>query len=168
MLRKFRRNLRLRRIGELKNPILRLALATLDRPTDLKDEFCLTHTLDLDHLNQHVEAAQIAEPHDAIVAMDIRLATLRAYCSTDSTFAFQCLSAMPELLDDARAQRSLHTYFNRLGLPEFAESLLGTPEFTLKKKSRTRQFLKVIARQPQTTSEVLPITIGQDTFLVFR
>ena len=162
MLRKFRRNLRLRRIGELNNSILKLALATLDRPTDLKDEFCLTHTLDLDHLNQHAEAAKIAEPHDAIVAMDIRLATLRAYCSTDTTFTFQCLSAMPELLDDARARRSLHTYFNRLGVPEFAESLLGSPEFTLKKKSRTRQFLKVIAGEPQKSHEVMPTSFNED------
>ncbi|MDA1130043.1 MAG: glycosyltransferase [archaeon] len=166
MLRKFRRNLRLRRIESHNNSILQLALATLDRPTDLKDEFCLTQTLDLDHLNQHVEAAKIAEPHDAIVTKDIRLATLRAYCSTDSTFAFQCLSAMPELLDDARARRSLHTYFNRLGVPEFAESLLGPPEFIFKKKSRTRQFLKVIAGRPQKLPETVPASIEEDRGLI--
>ena len=53
MLKKFRRNLRLRRIEVHDNSILKLALATLDRPTDLKDEFCLNGTLDLDHLNQY-------------------------------------------------------------------------------------------------------------------
>ena len=166
MLKKFLRNLHLRRLREHKNQIIQIALSTLDRPTDLKDEFCLTLTLDLNHLNQYVEAAKIAALHDVIVAMDIRLATLRAYCSTDSIFAFQCLAAMPELLDDFRAQRSLHTYFNRLGVPEFAESLLGAPEFNLKKKSRSRQFLKVIAGQPQTLHEVTPNTIYEDRELI--
>jgi glycosyltransferase involved in cell wall biosynthesis len=166
MLKKFRRNLRLRRIEAHDNSILKLALATLDRPTDLKDEFCLNGTLDLDHLNQYEEAAKIAEAYDAIVAMDIRLATLRAYCSTDSIFAFQCLAAMPELLDDARARRSLHTYFNRLGVSDFAESLLGVPEFTFKKKSRSRQFLKVIGKQSQKPPEVLLSSIDDDRELV--
>ena len=166
MLKKFRRNLRLRRIEVHDNSILKLALATLDRPTDLKDEFCLNGTLDLDHLNQYEEAAKIAEAYDAIVAMDIRLATLRAYCSTESIFAFQCLAAMPALLDDARARRSLHTYFNRLGVSDFAESLLGVPEFTFKKKSRSRQFLKVIGKQSQKPPEVLLSTIDDDRGLV--
>ena len=166
MLKKFRRNLRLRRIEVHDNSILKLALATLDRPTDLKDEFCLNGTLDLDHLNQYEEAAKIAEAHDAIVAMDIRLATLRAYCSTESIFAFQCLAAMPALLDDARARRSLHTYFNRLGVSDFAESLLGVPEFTFKKKSRSRQFLKVIGKQSQKPPEVLLSSIDDDRELV--
>ena len=166
MLKKFRRNLRLRRIEVHDNSILKLALATLDRPTDLKDEFCLNGTLDLDHLNQYEEAAKIAEAYDAIVAMDIRLATLRAYCSTESIFAFQCLAAMPALLDDARARRSLHTYFNRLGVSDFAESLLGVPEFTFKKKSRSRQFLKVIGKQSQKPPEVLLSSIDDDRGLV--
>ena len=166
MLKKFRRNLRLRRIEVHDNSILKLALATLDRPTDLKDEFCLNGTLDLDHLNQYEEAAKIAEAYDAIVAMDIRLATLRAYCSTESIFAFQCLAAMPALLDDARARRSLHTYFNRLGVSDFAESLLGVPEFTFKKKSRSRQFLKVIGKQSQKPPEVLLSSIDDDRELV--
>ena len=68
----------------------------------------------------------------------------------DAVFVFQCPSAMPELLDDQRAVRSFHTYLNRIGQPEFAESLLGAPEITMKKRPRRKKFLDFLT--PQSTS----------------
>ena len=141
MLKRYRRNRRLRRLKEIGNPVIGIALQCLDRPTDLKDEFSLRQTLDLDTLHVHSAAASLAEKYDGIVSKDIRLATLRAFCAMDAVFVFQCLSAMPELLDDQRAVRSFHTYLNRIGQPEFAESLLGPHEITTKKRSRRKKFL---------------------------
>ena len=57
MLKRYRRNRRLRRLKEIGNPVIAIALQCLDRPTDLKDEFSLRQTLDLDNLHAHSEAA---------------------------------------------------------------------------------------------------------------
>ena len=153
MLKGYRRNRRLRRLKELGNPVIDIALQCLDRPTDLKDEFSLRQTLDLDNLQAHADAAFLAEKLDDIVSKDIRLATLRAYCAMDAVFVFQCLSAMPELLDDQRAVRSFHTYLNRIGQPEFAESLLGPHEITTKKRSRRKKFLDFLIPQPTSSNK---------------
>ena len=153
MLRRYRRNRRLRRLKEIGNPVIGIALQCLDRPTDLKDEFSLRQTLDLDTLHVHTEAASLAEKYDGIVSKDIRLATLRAFCSMDAVFVFQCLSAMPELLEDQRAVRSLHTYLNRIGQPEFAESLLGSPDFTLNKRPRRPRILDFITSKTTSISK---------------
>ena len=144
MLKRYRRNRRLRRLKEINNPVIGIAMQCLDRPTDLKDEFSLRQKLDLDNLHAHAEAAQMAESIDSIVGKDIRLATLRAFCTVDPVYVFQCLSAMPEMLTDQRAIRSLHTYLNRIGQSEFAETLLGTPGFTMKKKSKRERILEII------------------------
>ena len=55
------RNRRLRRLKEIGNPVIDIALQCLDRPTDLKDEFSLRQTLDLDNLQAHADAAFLAE-----------------------------------------------------------------------------------------------------------
>ena len=167
MLRRYRRKRRLRRLKDVNDPVIDLALQCLDRPTDLKDEFSLRQTLDLDNLWVHTEAAILAGKFDAIVSNDIRLATLRAYCTTDAAFVFQCLSAMPELLNDRRAVRSLHTYFNRIGQPEFAESLLGTPEFILKKKPRRQKILDFITSQVAPPSKQEKSIFYEDQSLDF-
>ena len=83
MLKRYRRNRRLRRLRALQHPVIELALQCLDRPTDLKDEFSLRQTLDLDTLNSHAEVARLAEGFDEILSNDIRLATLRAFCTID-------------------------------------------------------------------------------------
>jgi glycosyltransferase involved in cell wall biosynthesis len=150
MLKRYQRNRRIRRLRGLQHPVVEIALQCLDRPTDLKDEFSLRQTLDLDTLQTHAEAARIAEKVDEVVSSDIRLATLRAFCTIDAVFVFQCLAAMPEMLTDQRAKRSLHTYFNRIGQAEFAETLLGVPEFSMKKRSKRRKILDLLA--PQTSS----------------
>jgi len=134
LFRKFLRSRRLRKLKINDHEVIRLALKNLDKPTDLKEAFTLSIAFDLDTIYQHAELARFSEKSDTIVAMDIRLATLRSFCSLDASFAFQCLVAMPELLNDQRAIRSLHTYFNRLGLHEFAENLLGEPNFEVRKK----------------------------------
>ena len=167
MLRRYRRNRRLRRLKEIGNPVIGIALQCLDRPTDLKDEFSLRQTLDLDNLYVHAEAATLAEKHDGIVGKDIRLATLRAFCAMDAVFVFQCLSAMPELLGDQRAVRSLHTYFNRVGQPEFAESLLGSPDFSLKKRPRRQKILEFITSKSTPTSNLAKPGFGEDKNLDF-
>lgn len=153
MLKRYRRKRRLRRLKEINNQVIGIAMQCLDRPTDLKDEFSLRLKLDLDNLHAHAEAACIAENFDRIVGKDIRLATLRAFCTVDAVFVFQCLSAMPEMLTDQRAIRSLHTYFNRIGQSEFAASLLGAPGFTMKKKSKRERILDVITSPSVSTSE---------------
>ena len=79
MLKRYRRNRRLRRLKEIGNPVIGTALQCLDRPTDLKDEFSLRQTLDLDTLHVHSAAASLAEKYDGIVSKDIRLATLRLF-----------------------------------------------------------------------------------------
>ena len=134
LLRKFLRSRRLRKLIVNDHEVIRLALKNLDKPTDLKEAFTLSIAFDLDTIYQHAELARFSEKSDTIVAMDIRLATLRSFCALDASFAFQCLVAMPELLNDQRAIRSLHTYFNRLGLHEFAENLLGEPNFEVRKR----------------------------------
>ena len=139
-----RKMLRSRKVSKLKrqsNPIIGMALDHLDRPTDLKDIFHLNLTCDFDTLVGNQEAALICDKYDPIIAMDIRLATLRFFGSHNSSHVFQCLSYIPELLKDQRALRSLHTYFNRLGLHDFAEDLLGDPNFNLKKKNK-RELIK--------------------------
>jgi glycosyltransferase involved in cell wall biosynthesis len=167
MLRRYRRNRRLRRLKDVKNPVINIALQCLDRPTDLKDEFSLRQTLDLDNLQVHADAAILAGKFDGIVSKDIRLATLRAYCTMDAAFVFQCLSAMPELLDDQRAVRSLHTYFNRIGQSEYAESLLGAPEFGLKKRPRRQKILEFITPQSASTTKQDKPSFDQDQDLSF-
>ena len=148
----YRRARRLQRLKDINNPVIIIALTCLDRPTDLKDEFSLRQKLDLDNLHAHAEAAQMAESIDSIVGNDIRLATLRAFCTVDPIYVFQCLSAMPEMLTDQRAIRSLHTYLNRIGQSEFAETLLGTPGFTMKKKSKRERILEIITSPPVSNS----------------
>ncbi len=167
MLRRYRRNRRLRRLKDTNNPVIGIALQCLDRPTDLKDEISLRQKLDLENLYVHAEAALLAEKFDDIVGKDIRLATLRAYCTVDSVFVFQCLSAMPEMLNDQRAVRSLHTYFNRIGQPEFAETLLGAPDFIMKKRSKRRKILDFISSQSTSTSTQEKSSIDDDRDLVF-
>ena len=116
LFRKFLRSRRLRKLIVNDHEVIRLALKNLDKPTDLKEAFTLSIAFDIDTIYQHAELARFSEKSDTIVAMDIRLATLRSFCALDASFAFQCLVAMPELLNDQRAIRSLHTYFSRLGL----------------------------------------------------
>lgn len=148
MFKRFRRNRRLQRLRDIHNPVVLIAMKYLDRPTDLKDEFSLRQTLDLDTLHLHAEAARLVQDYDIVVGNDIRLATLRAFCAVDATFVFQCLAAMPELLNDKRAHRSLHTYFNRIGQPEFAETLLGIPDFSMKKRPKRGNILDAISPPP--------------------
>jgi len=167
MLRRYLRNRRLRLLKAINNPIIEIALQCVDRPTDLKDEYSLRQTLDLDNLNAHAKAACIAEEIDDIVAKDIRLATLRAFCTVDAAFAFQCLSAMPEMLNDQRTIRSLHTYFNRIGQSEFAESLLGAAEFNLKKRPRRQKILDFISFQSASPSKQEISSLDEDQNLDF-
>ena len=167
MLKRYRKNRRIRRLKELDHPIIRIALQCLDRPTDLKDEFSLRQTLDLDSLQSHAEGARMADAIDEIVSKDIRLATLRAYCTVDAAYVFQCLAAMPELLNDQRAMRSLHTYFNRIGQPEFGETLLGAPDFVLKKRSKRRKIFDFIAPQSNSVLQQTSPSIDDDQSLDF-
>ena len=167
MLKRYRKNRRIRRLKDLNHPIIRLALQCLDRPTDLKDEFSLRQTLDLDTLQLHAEGARKADAIDEIVSKDIRLATLRAYCTVDAAYVFQCLAAMPELLDDQRAMRSLHTYFNRIGQPEFGETLLGAPDFVLKKRSKRRKIFDFITPQSNSVLQQKVPSIDDDQSLDF-
>ena len=167
MLRRYLRNWRLRRLKDTNNPVIDIALQCLDRPTDLKDEFSLRQTLDLENLHAHAKAALLAEEFDDIVSKDIRLATLRAFCTVDAVFVFQCLSAMPEMLNDQRAVRSLHTYFNRIGQPEFAETLLGPPDFIMKKRSRRRKILDFISSQSVSTPSQEKSSLDDDRDLFF-
>ena len=139
MLRKLLRNRKLSKLKFQANPIIDMAIQHLDRPTDLKDYFNLNLSCDFDTLIGNQEAALICDRFNIVVAMDIRLATLRFFGSYKSTHVFQCLAFMPELLNDQRALRSLHTYFNRLGLHDFAEDLLGNPNFNIKKKNKVER-----------------------------
>ena len=125
---------RLKKLRRNSNPIIDLALENINKPTALKEAFSLSITFDLDTIYEHAEYAKFCEKYEPVIALDIRLATLRSFCALDSSYAFQCLVAMPELLDDHRAVRSLHTYFNRLGLNDFAENLLGEPNFDVRTK----------------------------------
>jgi glycosyltransferase involved in cell wall biosynthesis len=154
-------------LKEINNPVIGIAMQCLDRPTDLKEEYSLRQTLDLENLRAHAEAACLAEEFDVIVGKDIRLATLRAFCTMDAIFVFQCLSAMPEMLNDQRAVRSLHTYFNRIGQPEFAESLLGTPDFTMKKKSKRERILEIITPPSVSSSKQEKPSLEEDQNLDF-
>ena len=135
MLKRYRRNRRLRRLKEINNPVIGIAMQCLDRPTDLKDEFSLRQKLDLDNLHAHAEAAQMAESIDSIVGKDIRLATLRAFCTMDAIFVFQCLSAMPEMLNDERAIRSLHTYLQPNWTTRVCRIAVGCSGFYHQKES---------------------------------
>ena len=133
-----------------------MALDHLDRPTDLKDIFHLNLKCDFDTLVGNQEAALICDKYDSIIAMDIRLATLRFFGSHKSSHAFQCLSYIPELLKDQRAIRSLHTYFNRLGLHDFAEDLLGDPNFNLKNKNKRGRIVSLFLPASVPASKLKP------------
>ena len=165
MLKRYRKNRRIRRLKELDDPIIRIALQCLDRPTDMKEEFSLRQTLDLDTMQLHAETARAVGAIDEVVSRDIRLATLRAYCTVDAAYVFQCLAAMPELLNDQRATRSLHTYFNRIGQPEFGETLLGAPDFSLKKRPKRRKIFDFITPQSNSVPQQKTQSIVDDQSL---
>jgi len=89
MLRKLLRNRKLSKLKFQANPIIDMAIQHLDRPTDLKDYFNLNLSCDFDTLIGNQEAALICDRFDIVVAMDIRLATLRFFGSYKSTHVFQ-------------------------------------------------------------------------------
>jgi glycosyltransferase involved in cell wall biosynthesis len=167
MLRKLLRNRKLSKLSIQANPIIDMAIQHLDRPTDLKDSFNLNLSCDFDTLAGNQEAALICEKFDIIAAMDIRLATLRFFGSYKSSHVFQCLASMPELLNDQRALRSLHTYFNRLGLHEFAEELLGVPNFDLKKKNKVERVKSLFGPStatPPKQKQLVPNWVNDNQF----
>ena len=156
MVRKLLRSRKISKLKKQSNSIIDMALDHLDRPTDLKDIFHLNLKCDFDTLVGNQEAALICDKYDSIIAMDIRLATLRFFGSHKSSHAFQCLSYIPELLKDQRALRSLHTYFNRLGLHDFAEDLLGSSNFNLKKKNKRERIKSLFLPASVSASKLKP------------
>ena len=119
-----------RKLGKNLNPIVRLAITHFDRPTDLKNAF-----LDLD-LNSEEFEIQMSESFTILhkhpcVLNDIRLAYLRAICSSEPSNYATVISKYPDLLNDSRAIMSIEFYKNKtlnefLGIKDDTEEEMVT------------------------------------------
>ena len=119
-----------RKFGKNSNPIVRLAIAHFDRPTDLKNAF-----LGLDLTSGEVEK-QISESFQTFqkypaIRDDIRLAYLRAVCGTKPSNYATMISKYPDLLNDSRANSSIEFYKNKtlnefLGIEDDSEEEMVT------------------------------------------
>ncbi len=88
-----------RKLGKNSNPIVRLAITHFDRPTDLKIAF-LNSNLNDEELKLYVfESLEILKNYSP-VTNDIRLAYLRAVCSTTPSKYAKIISIFPGLLND--------------------------------------------------------------------
>ena len=110
---KFLSSIRKRKVLKLDNRLIDDGIRFRDRPTDLKNHFLETYTLDEDFLVEACESALLVENYSQIISIDIRLASLRSVC-TDSPelFSFATIQ-MPELFDDERARMSITTFQKR-------------------------------------------------------
>jgi glycosyltransferase involved in cell wall biosynthesis len=103
MRRKFRGN---------SNPIVRIATAHLDRPTDLKNAM-IELDINSEEIRQHFLHSLDVLKKYPLVLNDLRLAYLRAICGTSPSEYATIVSEFPEVLDDSRAVISIQLYKNR-------------------------------------------------------
>ena len=114
-----------RKLRNHPNLVVQLAIANLDRPTDLK-EALIEHLESDTNLIQDLEMAiEILSAHPAICA-DIRLAYLRAICGSKPEKYAAIVSKFSELNQDERALKSIELYKQRtlnqfLGVDETAD-----------------------------------------------
>jgi len=119
-----------RKLGKNSNPIVRLAITHFDRPTDLKIAF-LNSNLNDEELKLYVfESLEILKNYSP-VTNDIRLAYLRAVCSTTPSKYAKIISIFPGLLNDTRAAKSIQFYKTKtlnqfLGIEEDVEDEMST------------------------------------------
>jgi len=103
MRRKFRGN---------SNPIVRIATAHLDRPTDLKNAM-IELDINSEEIRQHFLHSLDVLKKYPLVLNDLRLAYLRAICGKSPSEYATIVSEFPEVLDDSRAVISIQLYKNR-------------------------------------------------------
>ncbi len=103
MRRKFRGN---------SNPIVRMAIAHLDRPTDLKNALVELDITSEENRQYFLDSLDVLRKYP-LVLNDLRLAYLRAICGTYPSEYATIISEFPEVLDDSRAVISIQLYKNR-------------------------------------------------------
>ena len=119
-----------RKLRKNSNPIVRLAITHFDRPTNLKNAF-LSSNLGVEELKSYVhESIEILIKYPS-VNNDIRLAYLRAVCSSNPSKYAEIISIFPDLLNDVRAAKSIQFYKTKtlnqfLGIEEDVEDETST------------------------------------------
>ena len=103
MRRKFRGN---------SNPIVRIATAHLDRPTDLKNALIELDLTSEEVRKQFLDSLDVFKKYP-LVLNDLRLAYLRAICGSSPSEYATIISEFPEVLDDSRAVISIQLYKNK-------------------------------------------------------